>query len=574
MSRADLLKKINRAISTNKVDFSAFDVELNRIKKSLEETVNIQTVDDVSRKLKQFQSKIDFSPLLAELEKIRSITEEATRGLEKKITEKNKELLNAIETKNEEDTARIEKEVSDLKLSLEGFKASGLSSLVTDIEETKRKFNEATVVLTNNVNSRLTKEEARGIVKEIQDTVESVRLELIKRLGRGGSMPVTTIGASVNSGTSGSILYVDSSGKLAQNNAQLKWDATNLTLIIGAPTALASPANTSLIVAANSNTSFNPTTGVFQQLEIEGAGANSLYRLSLGVRTVANAGNVVGTGTIQALSNGSAFTPLLLNPSAGAVAVGSGTSTPGTFGRFEGWAANGAGTNVLSIGVVDSTAQAAGTGGGIAFAGKYDSVPNYTTAGAVRAEKTNATDGNYSFGLAFYTRNSGAGTVRNMLLDNLGNLTLATKLLSYNGITTVSNGIPSEVATIDSTGLTANVGATTLYAVPASGAGLYRVSAYLVTTTAASITSTMPNAQVVYTDSDSNTSVTLDVSPILGAAGLGQSGLLTANTVGTVFSGTVVVYIKASTTIQYQTVNYASNIAGMTYAFRMKLEAL
>jgi hypothetical protein len=63
----------------------------------------------------------------------------------------------------------------------------------------------------------------------------------------------------------------------------------------------------------------------------------------------------------------------------------------------------------------------------------------------------------------------------------------------------------------------------------------------------------MPNAQVVYTDSDSNTSVTLDVSPILGAAGLGQSGLLTANAVGTVFSGTVVIYAKLSTTIQYQT---------------------
>lgn len=148
------------------------------------------------------------------------------------------------------------------------------------------------------------------------------------------------------------------------------------------------------------------------------------------------------------------------------------------------------------------------------------------------------------------------------------------KLTAYNAIATVSNGVPSELATIDSTGLTANVAAATLYAVPAAGEGLYRVSAYLVTTTAASVSSTMPNAQVLYTDKDSNTAVTLDVSPILGAAGLGQSGTLAANTVGTVFSGTVVIYVKASTTIQYQTTNYASTIAGMAYALRIKLESL
>ncbi len=186
----------------------------------------------------------------------------------------------------------------------------------------------------------------------------------------------------------------------------------------------------------------------------------------------------------------------------------------------------------------------------------------YLRAGSTSAP-TNTTDGDLTAIRLFLGTNQTDFTVSN-----------AGKVTAYNNIATVSGGVPSELATIDSTGLTANVGASTLYAVPASGAGLYRVSAYLVTTTAASVSSTMPNAQVVYTDSDSNTSVTLDVSPVLGAAGLGQSGTLAANTVGTVFSGVVVIYVKASTTIQYQTVNYASTIAGMTYALRIKLEAL
>ena len=148
------------------------------------------------------------------------------------------------------------------------------------------------------------------------------------------------------------------------------------------------------------------------------------------------------------------------------------------------------------------------------------------------------------------------------------------KTVKYNDIATVGNGIPSIYAEINSTGLTANVAATDLLAAGSVVAGRYRITAYLVTTTAASVSSTMPNAQIVYTDSDSNTAVTLDVSPILGAAGLGQSGLLTANAVGTVFTGSVLIYAKVGVAIQYQTVNYASTAAGMAYALRITLERL
>lgn len=152
--------------------------------------------------------------------------------------------------------------------------------------------------------------------------------------------------------------------------------------------------------------------------------------------------------------------------------------------------------------------------------------------------------------------------------------TLSGKITNYNGIATVSDGVPAEYATIDLTAQAANISAATLYAVPASGVGMYRISAYVVETTAASISSTLPNVQIVYTDPDTNTSITIDATPILGAAGLGQTGVLTANTVGTAASGIIVISAKASTTIQYQTVNYASVAAGMQYALHLKLEAL
>jgi len=150
----------------------------------------------------------------------------------------------------------------------------------------------------------------------------------------------------------------------------------------------------------------------------------------------------------------------------------------------------------------------------------------------------------------------------------------ATKISNYNSITTVSNGVPSEIAQVNTFPLTANVGATLLYAVPASGVGLYRVSAHVVLTTAASVSSTLPNVQIVYTDVDTNGIVTIDATPILGIAGIGQTGALTANTVGTTASGVIVIDAHASSNINYQTVNYASSLAGMTYSLHIRLEAM
>lgn len=162
----------------------------------------------------------------------------------------------------------------------------------------------------------------------------------------------------------------------------------------------------------------------------------------------------------------------------------------------------------------------------------------------------------------------GSGTIKNFSVSSGG------KIPNYGGIATVSGGVPAEYATVDLTAQAADIAATTLYAVPAAGQGMYRISAYVVETTAGSVSSTLPNVQIVYTDPDTNTSITIDATPILGVAGIGQTGPLTNNTVGTATSGVIVISAKASTNIQYQTVNYASTAAGMQYAIHLKLEAM
>lgn len=118
---------------------------------------------------------------------------------------------------------------------------------------------------------------------------------------------------------------------------------------------------------------------------------------------------------------------------------------------------------------------------------------------------------------------------------------------NYNGIATVSNGIPAEYAVIDLTAQTAAKTATLLYAVPASGQGAYRVSWVATVTTAATTSCVLGGTngfQVQFTsptDSVVKTSNPTTVSAYTSAI----------NATGTTVSGTFNVYAKASTNINY-----------------------
>lgn len=143
-----------------------------------------------------------------------------------------------------------------------------------------------------------------------------------------------------------------------------------------------------------------------------------------------------------------------------------------------------------------------------------------------------------------------------------GITTIQSKITSYNGISTVSNGMAAEVAMVDVTGLTANVATTTLYAVPANG--FYRVNIYI-TVTSAGTTSTMPSTTITYTDGNSGTN----------AHSTTTTATNTGNSLTTSFAQvSYVLYAKAGTNISYATSGYASTGSGMIYALRVRLEVL
>lgn len=194
------------------------------------------------------------------------------------------------------------------------------------------------------------------------------------------------------------------------------------------------------------------------------------------------------------------------------------------------------------------------------------------TAGTKFAIKTTGTEAS-SFG-GTVTATDFIGTVGATTPAAVTSTTLATTGLAtkYNNISTVSNGIPSEYATVDLTGQTAAIGTTTLYAVPASGAGQYRVSWNAKVTTAAGTSSTLGALTLVYTDPDGVVQ-TLTCGAQTSAGAIATT--TTTNTTAAVLIGLpLLLNCKASTNITYA-MAYASNAAAaMNYNLHLKLEAL
>jgi hypothetical protein len=206
---------------------------------------------------------------------------------------------------------------------------------------------------------------------------------------------------------------------------------------------------------------------------------------------------------------------------------------------------------------------AGGTGANLSLTGGASEVVMQTTVGgAFTVAQLAASD------LSNGTTGSGAIVLSNS--PTLGGSVIFTgKITSYNNLTTVSNGIPELVATIDLVNQAAAITPTTLYAVTAGRPGMYRISWVATVTQAATSSSTLGDFQILYTDFDTSVVKTMPGTPVAGVTNNSTNSTST----GTI-SGCFVAYVAASTTIQYQMGYASSGVTPMQYNLHIKAELL
>ena len=193
--------------------------------------------------------------------------------------------------------------------------------------------------------------------------------------------------------------------------------------------------------------------------------------------------------------------------------------------------------------------------------------------------QTGSSSGNYT-GLLVNAKETSLKGTANLLLDLQAGSSGGTsqfsvsntgKVTKYGAVATVGAGVPSLVATIDLTTQGAAIAAgTALYAVPAAGAGLYRVVCYAKITQAATTSSVLGGTngfQLTWTDPTDSANPT-------ATFGDASSVSLSGNATTTIYVTSAVVACKASTNLQYGFDYTSVGVTPMQFKISIKVEYL
>lgn len=427
------------------------------------------------------------------------------------------------------------------------------------------------------------------------------------------------IGEQVVNSTTGSILFSDASTLLGQDNSNLFWDDSNNRLGIGTSSPVSkleimngSSSEISLTVQGAASQSGNladflNSSGdrllsvnangyvVFQadNLTISG-GALATFMSKTGTTTFSGSGS--GIAGFQSSGEFHWQAPAILGV------------LPGTFFQFQS-TLRFSGTFATNFGFVAYANQAAYIADGATIAssttlfGHYSDTPTYSIANSGSWGSSTAvgisysSDATYNAGVAWGTRvgfqvrnATGAGTLSTQIGLDVASLTkgstnyairtgasgeirFGNRITLYNNIATVSNGVPSELATVDLTTQSAAISATTIYTPTATG--MFRLSFYLQVTRAATSSSILGGATgivITYNDGAGNVaqSVTLLGQTQAGVAASVNSG----NTTASSLAASIVINARTGVAIQYA-IGYTSvGATTMQYSVSAKVEAM
>lgn len=422
------------------------------------------------------------------------------------------------------------------------------------------------------------------------------------------------IGSHISGSTSGSILFADSSNFLAQDNGELFWDNTNNRLGIGTTSPAARveiETDSATEVGAIIMAAASQSAALLQAVDSSGnvvTSINSAGNITLctdaRTHTSSATTKMIDFSSTQTVDYNNAsitcfnFTPTVIYEQVGNLfssftvfngapilvnAPSEANNLGLTFINLYGPTFRADGATITALG---NTNYQSSLNVSRINSGAYtlNSHVDFTAGGGpgVGAGCTLTTR------TGFYANNlTNGGTFTTQIGLDVASLTAATtniairtgtggdiqfgnKITKYNNISTVSGGVPSELATVDLTAQGAAIAATTLYAVPASGAGRYRVNWVASVTRAATTSSVLGGAngfQLKYTDADDSVVKTSNPTTVTAFTSAG-------NTTATSVSGSFIANCKASTNLQYL-FDYASvGATTMQYNLHIVVEAL
>lgn len=218
MTKIEILKRINKTLSLNKVDFSFVENEINILKKKLEETVYIQTIEDVKYELNKFKKKLDFASLIEEVGKFYELTRENN--------DKNRENINKYADILNDEIKAIQEQFTALQTA----QITGLDSVVNQISEINKiegrlnkVINQLSEDLSKNINAYPTRKEIEEVVKksekETQENIDKLRLEVLSRVSGGNANRQINVKSSIISSRYTDINFA--------NTASIGWTTSN-----------------------------------------------------------------------------------------------------------------------------------------------------------------------------------------------------------------------------------------------------------------------------------------------------------------------------------------------------------
>lgn len=245
MSRKSKLQRLLQVLSPDPVspDFAEFDRQVDQLKKGLKEKIQVKTLEDVNSRLKDFQKKIDITPLIETMTSIENGYNEKMMKLselyDSELTDFRNEMSKGRELSKTEVASisdnlsmlssemRIMQERKDKDISELSKRIDALSPFQGKATEMFNDITKTLEVLKNQ--SVASKEDAQKIMDDCMESVEKLRKDIMNRINnmpRGGGNQNRNI--AVGGNTSVLSTFTDINIK-AGNNVTLTYSNNQTT---------------------------------------------------------------------------------------------------------------------------------------------------------------------------------------------------------------------------------------------------------------------------------------------------------------------------------------------------------